>query len=518
MVFLMMRGSTTSILLLLIFISFKAKAQFYDPKKATELFSNSNYTEAAPIFEGLFTKNPDNYEYALKGGICYLKANLTKSKATPLIEQYVNNNGSDNEALYYLGLAYQFDLKFDKAIASFEKYKQKAKGEGLILANKHIESCKVGKKLVAKPINVEFENLGPNINSKFPDYYPFISRDEKILAYTSRRLGNVGGMKEFDGYYSSDIWIATKDATNSFGKAKNAGTLINSSYDEQVVGMSDDGNTLYIYADKINDFGDIHYSVKEGKAYKKPEKLSEIINSPALETSASLSSDGNTLFFASDRNGGYGGLDIYMVRKLPTGEWGDPQNLGSDVNTNYNEDFPTLSPDGQTLYFSSDGHTNMGGYDIFVTIWEPEKNAWSVPKNIGYPINTPDDERVISYTEDGYHAYISANRPEGLGDLDIYKVTFLEQLPDVNFFMSLVDEQKNIIQDEDVEIEIYMANGDKFGQYKINKKTGKYLVILPKGKYSIEIFHPDFQDYIEDLEVTLDLTAQGFVHKEIILK
>ena len=183
-----------------------------------------------------------------------------------------------------------------------------------------------------------------------------------MIVFTSRRKENKGSAIEFDGYYSSDIWISSVQS-GQFGVPENAGSMVNTTLDEQCVGLTSDGQQMFVYIDHISEYGDIYYcDWKKGKFYKRI-KFEESVNSKDFESSATLSPDGNTLFFA--RKDKKGSKDIYMTRKLPNGKWGLSQKLPETINTEYEEDFPVLSVDGQTLYFSSQGHNSIGGYDLF---------------------------------------------------------------------------------------------------------------------------------------------------------
>ena len=183
--------------------------------------------------------------------------------------------------------------------------------------------------------------------------------------------------------------IFLRSVNGLYGKAKNAGAMVNGNYDEQCVGLSADGTWMTVYVDNISTAGEIMFSAYN-KSFAKPiafDGLENNINN-GFETAGSLSPDGNTLFFASEREGGQGGTDLFMVRKLPNGKWSMASNLGGVVNTIWGEDFPYMAPDGKTLYFSSEGHNSMGGYDLFYTIWNQENNTWSTPKNLGFPLNS----------------------------------------------------------------------------------------------------------------------------------
>ena len=489
-----------------------------DPGEAKEHFSRSNYAFAITVYEKLIKQEPDNPDYLHHIGICYLNTNVDKTLAIPYLEKAVQHPKVDNKAFFNLGLAYQHAYKFDEAFKVYNKYKTLVKDKELEKVNRQIETCYNAKELIKYPLDVTFENAGTNINSEYPDYYPFISADETFLIFTTRRK-EPPAVLEFDGFYSSDIYIS--NSLNSvFEKAQGIGTSINSSFDEQAVGLSTDGDELFVYIDNIKDVGDIHLSEKKNDSFRKPDKIGPAVNSPDLETSASISVDGNILFFSSVRPGGYGGRDVYMTRKLPTGSWAMPQNLGPEINTPFNEDFPNLLPDGKTLYFASQGHTGMGGYDIFFSDWDGETNTWTKPKNIGYPINTPADEMVITFIEDASSAYISALKKEGLGDLDIYKVTFNNKDAKQTVIrgnIASVDSLKprivpfiTVIDKKHPEIAPYT--------YLPNPHTNNYVIILPPGKYSLAIEAEGFENYSENFTIFDKDQFEGEIERNFKLK
>lgn len=506
-------GVLTVLLFFLCSLSF---SQSIDPKKAKNYFDNGNYIQAAQSYAKLVEKDPFNDEYLYKAGYSYLNCNLDRTKALYYLEELYKIIPEQPEVQFQLAIAYYFNLKLKKALDLFGKYKSNAPPERIELVDQYMKNCYTAVELILEPENVTFENLGPLINTEFPDYYPFVAKDGSFLVYTSRRKGNVGGAGiEFDGYYSSDIWVAT-NVNGKFTKARNAGAMINSEFDDQAVGLSDDGKTLFVYADKLKDFGDIYTAHREVKSFKPPVKLGENVNSQSLESAASISADENTLFFASDRPNGHGGLDLYMTRKLPNGKWALPQNLGDKINTSFDEDFPTLSADGKTLYFCSEGHENIGGFDIFKSIWNSEDNSWSTPKNMGFPINSPQDERVISFTEDGIHAYISSARKGGLGDLDIYRITFHENLPKVLIFLTVKDQAGSILTDAFVNIND--EHDELVGDYIANEKTKKYPMILSKGKYFLHIDSDGKKYHVEEINIDVDAIKKGIMEKEIVLE
>lgn len=490
-------------------------AQRADPDDAAEHFKFKNYIDALVVYKKLIEKEPKNPEYKLKAGICIIYQARDKKEAIPLLESAAESS-IDPDALYYLGQAYHFTLDLDKALETYKKYKAQNKGNFLGDIDRLIEMAENAKKIIPAPVDVTFENLGDNINTEYPDYYPFVTPDESMLVFTSRRRGVVGNAREFDGHYSSDIFIS-KVVNGDFEKAKGAGLFVNTEYDDQAVGLSYDGQMLFIYLDNIKEYGDIYQATASKGKFRNKEKFSEAINSKEFESAATISADGNTLFFASSRAGGLGGKDIYMTRKLPTGDWAQPQNLGPTINTPYDEDFPNLFYDGSTLYFSSKGHNSIGGYDLFKSKWNPEENTWSTPENIGYPINTPEDNMCISFTEDKRHAYVSMWRPDSKGFEDIYRITFEDIGAKQTVIKSkILTPSGEIVKDAFISV-LDNRTQEEVGQYTPNSKTGSFILALLPGSYNIMIEVDGYPPYTEDIIVKGKSDFQDFLMKEFTL-
>ncbi len=406
-----------------IFPVYSIAQKFVDPRDASGYFKDGNYLAAMKGYKELIKSDPKNIEYHYKLGMCYLNSNVNKADAVEYFEWVTKQPKCDNEVWYELGKAYHYANKFNSAITAFNKFKEKANPADKIKADKEIEECNNGIQLVKYPVNVSFENLGKLVNTPYPDYYPFVSQDESMLVFTTRRPGGPSQDPEIDGYYSSDIYIS--HAVNGvWQKAKSIGTQVNTPDDEEAVGLNPTANELVIYLDHIDELGDIYYSERKGNTFSRPIKYNDTINA-GFETSGSVSPNGNELFFASMRAGGYGETDIYMTRKLPNGRWATPQNLGNKVNSPYKEDFPWLDVDECTLYFSSQGHSTMGDFDVFKSHWmNTDSNSWSAPQNLGFPVNTTGDDRCISFTSNHHVAYISRVHPDGFGDFDLYRIIF----------------------------------------------------------------------------------------------
>jgi len=420
-----------------------------------------------------------------------------------------------------MGRSYQYANDFDKAIEAYGKFKEKAKGNDVEMVDRAIETCNNGKELAKKPVDVKFINLGKNVNSEYSDYYPFCPGDESFLVFTTRRK-SPGAMLEYDGYYASDVFIS-ETINGEFQKAKGVSSLINTAESEQCVGLTQDGQSMIIYIDHTEATGDLYQSNRDAKkGFGKTELFLPPVNTRYLESSGSIDMEGQIFLFSSNRPGGQGGLDIYMSKKLPGGTWSEPKNLGPDINTKYDEDFPQLSEDGLTLYFCSKGHYNMGGFDVFKSVYDPFEKSWTKPKNLGFPINTTDDDMHYSPSKTGREAYISAVRDEGLGDLDVYKIIInaveapLTAINGSVFLNDTTAYPNNL----DVLVVDKISGQNYPGNFKYFASKKKYTLALPAGSYKIIIKAPDCEPFEKNIlvqgknlfktSVLQDFTLTGF--------
>jgi hypothetical protein len=490
--------------------------------KADEHFDNANYLMALPIYKSELKKDPNNGLLKYRLGICFLQTRVNHSQAITYLEECSKNPRADEDVWYYLARAYHLNNKIPEAITTYKMYKT-FKPKNIAGIDRRIAQCENAMKLLKIPSNVTFQNLGKEINSDEPDYLPFINKDETVLAFTSRRKDNIGGKKiEIDGYRSSDIYLSTSE-NGYWTTAKNAGRMINGSLDEQVVGLSADGLEMYVYLDHIDKYGDIYVSNRKDfeSEFPKPKIFLPSINEK-FESSGCLNEEGNILFFAR-REKQNEQSDLYFCRKLPNGAWAVPQKLPDNINTPYNEDSPYLSYDSKTLYFASEGHNSIGGYDLFKASWNQEANTFSNPINLGYPINSTDDDRSISVTPDNRLAYVSAFRPNGFGDLDIYRVRFINTEQRTRIYRGRIFLGDTIIKNQprNYAITLIAANEQEGIEYTFtpNSKSGKYVMGLPAGKYRISISSMRYEDFEEILEVSdIGISATSIQEKNFLLK
>lgn len=402
----------------------------------------TKYREALSNYLKVYDFNPNNTSLNYKIGFCYLNT-IQKTKSLSFLEKVEKMDSTLPQLSFLLGKAYHLNMQWDKAIQKYTAYRsslsvlQIREGDEKEVMKK-IEECKVGKKLTAHPVKVRIEPID-SVNSSYTDYGPVISADESILMFTSRRDNATGGkIDDALGEYYEDIYVSYKTA-NGWSKAVNIGPPINTPEHDATVALSPDGQTLYIYKDKGN--GNIYECKLKGDKWSKPAKMSGAINTKHHESSACISPDGNTLYFVSDKPGGLGGRDIYYCKlNKEKKRWNKAVNIGSVINTEYDEEGVFMHPDGKTLYFSSQGHESMGGFDLFKSVWNDSAQQWSQPENLGYPINTPDDDDFFVLSANGKHGYYSSFQPNGVGGRDLYTITFLG-----TFKLFLLNQNKEVI-------------------------------------------------------------------------
>ncbi|MFN3404028.1 MAG: OmpA family protein [Cytophagaceae bacterium] len=473
--------------------------------EARELFRIDEYRQALPLYLKLDSIKPENPSVNCRIGICYLHTE-NKSKALPYLVKAQKLGYTKDHISFHLAVAYHLNHEFDKAIeyykASHGHFNPKKDDDVVKLKKlpRYIEMCENGKELVKKPVDVKIENLGPVVNSEFPEYAPVISADETVLIFTSRRPNTTGGKKEENGQWFEDIYISTRDSLNgSWSKPENI-AYINTAGHDASIGLSPDGQELFIYKDEGN--GDIFVSVLEGNKWSEPKKIPGGINSKFHEPSATTSADEKVLFFTSDRDGGFGGYDIYMTKMLPNGQWALPKNLGPKVNTPYDEDAPFFHPDGKTLYFSSTGHNSMGGYDIFTTEVDLEADTFSKPVNIGYPINTADNDIFFVWSADGTRGYFSSYREGGFGEKDIWVVSRPKPKVSLIVLKGKVFSKPNLVPVAATITVVDNETNKVVGVYTSNSFTGKYTIIVPPGKnYGISVEADRFLAYSENVDI-----------------
>ncbi|OFX58525.1 MAG: hypothetical protein A2046_05520 [Bacteroidetes bacterium GWA2_30_7] len=491
---------------------------------AESLLDAGNYKEAVINYQELLKMQPNNANICFKIGYCYVNTILEKDKSIQYLETASKNisdkyNGDSEkeknapvDVLYWLGKAYHVNYKFEEAIKILNEYKPKIEIENKDLiseVDKTINYCKNGLELIKNPVTFNITNLGSGINTEFSEHSPVFSADESVLIFTSKREGTTGGKKFENGEFYEDIYISNKKENGTWSTPNTAGVNINTSENEATIGLSIDGQTLFIYKDDNGD-GNIYYSVLNGEEWSIPEKFGPTINTKSRETHASISADGNYIYFTSERKGGYGGLDIYVVKRLPGGGWGDAQNLGTKINSPFNEEGPFIHPDGVTLFFSSEGHNSIGGYDIFYSVIDNETRLCTEAKNIGYPINTAENDVFYVPTPDGKRAYYASYQANGVGSSDLYLITLSEsEEKQLTVISGVIEKNDKSIRNVNIVV-TNLKDKTVVGNYTPNSKTGKFLFILTPGDYNVLYESDDKLYYSENIKV-----EEGSAYKQI---
>lgn len=398
---------------------------------ADEMYEFGDYEDAIGLYLQAVNENPKNIRANYQLGECYLRTSHSKPKAVNFyLKAYDLDAEYTNMILFKVAESYRFAHQFDKAIEYYKLFGeeveiQRRMFEGLDtyelkkVSNRKILECSNAKKYIASPTSVQIKNLGDEINSAENDYAPVLSSDGNMLIFTSRRAGGIGLLKDVDNKYFEDIWISNFDG-KKWSKPENIGPKINSENHESNLCLSPIDEHLYIY--KTENAGDIFLAKRVYDEWEEPVSLGEPINTKYKESSAFETSDGKRLFFSSDRPGGQGNIDLYVSKKNDDGKWGEPTNLGSVVNSEYDEEGPFFVLESNTLYFSSKGHNGMGGYDLYKSVFNPSDNSWTKPQNLGYPINSTDDDLYFTMASDGKTGYYASFKEDSRGENDLYSI------------------------------------------------------------------------------------------------
>ncbi len=511
-------------------------------EEANKLTEEKFYGQAAEIWKQLVDAQSENSNLNWKLGHAYMNSYNQKEKALPYLEKAASSRssgyGSFNTAQYdpfdpleknapvevdyWLGRAYHLDGQFDKADQYYTKFQGEVdeKHDLRAMAAHGVEQTANARKLMSSPKNYIVSNLGPVINSDYPDFSPVISVDGNAMFYTSRRIrpdsSNLGVIDPLAGLPFENIYVSYKDRNANWQKPE----LLNinpPSGHIATVNVSADGQTLLLYRDDGGD-GNLYESKLVGELWSDPVLIGSDVNTKAWETHCALTADGNTLYFVSDRKGGIGGRDIYRVVKLPNGEWSKAQNLGGVLNTPYDEDAVFMHPDGRTMYFASKGHNSMGGFDVFTSELKDD-GVWTEPVNIGYPLNTVDDDVFFVTTADGRRGYFSSDKNGGFGEKDIYFVDFPENMEAEGLTVLkgfIIPPPGETLPPSTVLYVTDKATGE-VKMYKPRQRDGVYVAILPPCKeYNLDYRVNDKTVHTEDIFVECESAYQE-INKEIYL-
>jgi len=484
-------------LLLISTITFAQKTKKSTNKlfeEAMEFAEYANYNEAIYNFKQILSIDSMHIDALYNMGLCYL--NTSNGADTAVIcfkdglsklNESENRGYVGNELRLSLAEAHQVMLEPNKAISLYnEILNSSSELDSLtrLYISKEINVCNNASFFIQNPIEIEIINLGSNINSIYDDHSPLVAIDEKELIFTSRRKWIKLPLLE-DGQFAEKIYSVSLDK-NNWESAKLLSMFFKHYEHESAASISPDGRKIVLF--RNDEHGkSLYWSKYDGTEWTHPEKFPEPINSHYEETHGSLSSDMNSFYFTSDRPNGYGGLDIYICNRLESGGWSEPRNLGPQINSEYDEETPQIHYDGKTLYFSSEGHNSMGKLDVFYSEKQDDEE-WSIPVNMGYPINTPDDDFFFTPTINKSRAYYASSRfSDNYGGSDIYVVKFKHNS---NTELAVVEGVIDSSLGEDyskMRVLVTRTEDNKLiREYRPDEEDGKYMLFLEVGdQYSI---------------------------------
>lgn len=447
-------------------------------KEAQLYFDGEDYAQAWKVYKEVIMIDPKNEMAGVNGAICIFRLNYAVDSAFVLGTNLTTSSLID--AKYYLAKIKHQQRLFDEAITLLQTYLGTEEKKRLHTNTEVIylmTVCTNAREFVSKPHRSVIKNMGSDINSSYADYVPVIIPDESAMYFTSKRDNGTSDKKNGDNNFYEDVYVSHK-VKDEWQKAVNIGKPVNSETNDACVAISPDGQRMIVYRTSSDQLTGDLYITKIGidNTWEPLQLMNKEINSQYVETSACFSNDTSEIYFSSDRPGGYGGKDIYRIKKLPNGKWAAPFNLGPSINTTYDDDAPFLHPDGVTLYFSSKGHNTMGDYDVFKSTLNPETNQFSKAENLEYPINDVGSDIFFVLSVDGQRGYYSSIKEETYGGVDIYQIdtrfgdndlkvkhgtAFMENKPG-KVKITLLDNEGNVVN----------------GNYYSNPNTGRFILVV----------------------------------------
>lgn len=488
-------------------------------------FLFEEFSDALPIYLRLLNMEPDNANVNYRTGICYLQLPDTKenTKALPYLlkasqditlkykEGSYQEKKAPKEVWFYLGNAYRTVNEFDKAIECYKKYKEILSVKDVYFidfVDREIKCSENAKELTRLPLTLISQNLGQVINSPTRvENCPVVSDDENVIVFTAGDKNQFTSEIDINlinlDYKLDDIYFARK-TDGKWSEPENITKYLGANARTVPVTISAKGDELYLVRDD-NDNGNIYVSYYRSGRWTTMKSLNKSINTRHWESHAALTKDGKVLYFTSERPGGYGGLDIYCSYREENGEWGPAVNLGPSVNTKFDEETPFILNDQKTLYFSSQGHYSMGGYDVFHTTMVSPGN-WSAPLNVGYPINTVGNDLFYMPKANGEYAFFPLNGNErGIGSNDIFRIVVSIPESDTTEIVFMGDIHP---QDQSTELDksftisvIDTVIGDTVKKFKPDFAQMNYSTIIKSGSFRIEYKSNGYLTHYESLYI-----------------
>ncbi len=474
-----------NLLLIFLLIGFINHYKSQSSETPPEIYlKNKNYLNALVGFKMQHHKDPKKINLLKKMGYCILESNIDRSKASRYFKDYLKEKPKDKEIWISLCHSYLYGYKFKKARQALDDYMlNNGKNKKLIINT--LEQIETLERLYNANQNISIKNLGNKVNSSKMESCPYIDLEERFIMYNSNKEGSKG-ILQLNGSYNTDIYVSRYNGL-FFQKNKAVKTL-NTNQNEKIIGIDQQGS--FIYYKNINPFAKIETPIimqakKRGLNYKKKKIFRGInIDKKMIINYLFLNAQHNKCLISAKEQGAKNKYKIYELKKLPNKTWGNPKEI-SEINFQGNNIAPYFHNASNTMYFSSDNEQGMGGYDLYKTTYNLTKESWTTPQNMGYPVNSPYDEKSISFNKDGNRAFISSIRPGGLGSYDIYQLDFLDQSVKRALYLVEVYNKSNETKLYEAEIEVYNIHDILIGQYLPNEISGIFSLILESGEYRL---------------------------------
>lgn len=478
-----------------------------------------DYKEALPIYQRLLQLYPTNSNFKYRIGQCYINTPGEKEKSISYLEDAVEDinpkyregrfseKQAPYDALYYLANAYRINNQLDKAIQTYTQFKENMNFAiyDSNIVNLQIQSCYNAKVLMSTPVYIRDKVLSSTINGRNSEFNPVVSNNEDMIVFSRS-----------EAFY--DAILYSVKTNGEWSPPKNMNEILKVDRDLFPTSISKDGKTLYLYSSANYD-GIIYTSRYENGTWMPLVKLNDNINTKYWESHATISHDNKRLYFTSNRRGTLGGLDIWVSKRDSLGDWGPAENLGPVINTPYNEESPFLSEDDKVLFFSSRGHFNMGGYDIFYSTFLDD-GTMSVPLNAGYPLNSTDDDVFFRPLKDGYEGYLAKEGENGYGRQDIYRIEIFSDAHPRKFNVSGIVKVADLLSDFNAGVKITARNMKKPDQLIVvhsDPATGEYELKLQHGDYKLTYEGDGTEKVTRDVHLPLTHPSDSFTLPGTIL-
>ena len=501
----------------------------------------TEYHAADLISDALLRKNPNNKNFIYRKGlsIFYYRKNYKsalgylKKSITNVSPKHNPESGMETkaplEAYYYYAFCAEKLGDYPEAEKYYKKFLETQVGKTTRLtkmASLKVSNTAIAAKYKATPKKVDIRLIGDSINTVNPEYAPIISPDGSTIYFTSRQNWTIDTIKEYVEEFTNlspeDVYLSLKKTETTWTKPKKM-KFCQLELNEATVSMTPDERILYVYRDTKQN-GDL-FQIDLLASSRNLDSLNLIkipeVNTKHYESHIYFNEENNFAIFSSDRPGGFGGRDLYRIIKLPDGKWSKPQNMGPTINTPYEEDAPFISIDNKNIYFSSNCEKSMGGFDIYTSV-KIDDNLWSTPVNLGYPINSEQDDIYYSTTADGLKGYFSSNRLNGKGEVDIYEINYVPSDIKTNFLLTghiQRTDKKQLNKLTDVEVSCQNCDSNKKKILRPRLRDGYFITALePCRDYLMEILGPNREVlYTENISTSCELNIEK-IERELTVK